>query len=95
MRKDPPYLVGPGWWPMLDSCFRIIYESDPDCKISVRSENGKCLVEYQTDKAEAEKKIALVVRGIENASQDICESCGHPVNKRGCARCKLNEREWT
>lgn len=92
---DWPYLVGPGWWELLDQQFARMREIDPEVEVDVKEKYGMARVNLTTEKDGAFESLHKIALETEEQSGRICEICGQPgkvVNQRGwlstfCDRC--------
>lgn len=92
---DRPYLVGPGWWELLDQQFARMREIDPEVDVDVKEKYGLARVEFSTEKDDAFEQLNKIARETEEQSGHICEICGQSgaVVKQGgwlstlCDRC--------
>lgn len=90
-----PYLVGPGWWALLDQQFTRMREIDPEVDVDVKEKYGMARVDFGTEKDGAFEPLHKIALETEEQSGHICEICGQPgtvVNERGwlstlCGRC--------
>lgn len=92
---DRPYLVGPGWWELLDQQFARMREIDPEVNVDVKEKYGLARVDIGTEKDGAFEPLHKIARETEEKSGHICEVCGAPgkiINRHSwlttmCDRC--------
>lgn len=92
---DRPYLVGPGWWLLLDDLVERLKALDPKVQLSFKEKYGVCQIDFVTESAEHFNEIAKQTNAAEDRSSCICEVCGDVggrVNRQNwyltlCDRC--------
>lgn len=81
-----PYLVGPGWWPMLDEQLEKARNAVPDADAWVKEKFGRCDVFFNTE-ADDREALYMIELEIREQSEKICELCGQPGQLR-------TDRSW-
>lgn len=89
------YLVGPGWWPIIDHHLARARKLDPDCDISVKEKYGLLRAHFLSDKQNMSNALHQIALEMEVASESVCQECGapgHTVRENGwlvtlCDRC--------
>ncbi len=92
---DRPYLVGPGWWSIIDRYMEEAHTIDPDCTVEVKEKFGTLRADIMTENDDTRKTLYQIAQQMEQAANGVCEACGgpgRPVSKSGwyltlCDRC--------
>lgn len=81
-----PYLVGPGWWPMLDEYLEEARKAVPDVEVEAKEKYGRCDVFFSTE-ADDKEALYMIEDKIMRQSIVTCKNCGKPGRLR-------KERSW-
>ena len=90
-----PYLVGPGWWTIIDDYLEQAKRIDPNCELEVKEKYGSLRADILTENDDTRAALYQIEREMEKATAGVCEICGAPgkiVNRRSwqttvCTRC--------
>jgi len=75
---DRPYLVGPGWWPIIDCFMKKAHRIDPSCTVEVKEKFGTLRTDILTENDDTREALYQIAQQMEQAAQGVCESCGAP-----------------
>lgn len=83
---ERPYLVGPGWWSIIDRYTEQAHTIDPSCVVEVKEKFGTLRADIMTENDDTRDALYQIAEQMEQAADGICEACGAP----GQAVRKLN-----
>lgn len=84
---ERPYLVGPGWWPLLDDLSEQAKNIDPQVQLDFKEKYGVCQIDFTTESTEHFNEIAKLTSDAEDKSAGVCELCGGPGGQ-------INRQNW-
>lgn len=75
---DRPYLVGPGWWPIIDRFMDEAHRIDPGCTVEVKEKFGSLRADIMTENDNTREALYQIAQQMEQAADGVCEACGAP-----------------